>query len=360
MKSHNMYHNVWKRIVICILCAVLLVPAAGSFEGTHTAAAAQSKKNNKKKKKSDILILTKDDVHLEVGGTCRIRVKKTKLPVKWSISDRSVVRIRVFNNRTIMAYGEDIGTATVTAKVGGKKLRCTITVTDPIAEAEENMHWSDGTWKEECFYNGTGILMADLQAAMTQEVPKRAFLGKYPYLYIGASRTKNTARAVKDKKVYFYYCSGAGFRWFFLPIVRRTRTVVPALQMIRSYLEERPSGTVIIDLGGNDLTNIAAYIGFYRSLMNYYPCANFRFMGILPRAKGDPSNPARKAFNVRMSEEFPGQVIDLFDKVYHMSGFKTVDGVHYGKPLSRKVYKLVMNRLGRKIKINSKNGKVTG
>ena len=353
------YNRFWKRIVICVLCAVLMLSSAGTFGADHTAAAASSK-SKKNKKKANQLYLTKDDVHIQVGKTCRIRVKKTTLPVKWSTSDRSVVRIRVFNNRTVMAYGQEAGDAVITAKVGGKKLRCHVTVTDPIAEVEENMHWSDGTWQDECFYNGTGILMADLQAAMSQSVPTRAFLSRYPYLYIGASRTKNTARAVKDKKVYFYYCSGAGFRWFFLPIVRRTRTAVPALQMIRSYLEQRPSGTVVIDLGGNDLTNIEAYIGFYRSLMNYYPSAKFRFIGILPRAKGDPTNPARKAFNQRLSEAFPGQVIDLYDRVYHMSGFKTVDGVHYGKPLSRRIYRLIMNRLGRRVKVNAKNGKVTG
>ena len=132
----------------------------------------------------------------------------------------------------------------------------------------------------------------------------------------------------------------------------------PVLDMIRSYLQQKPTGTVIIDLGGNDLDNIEAYIGFYRTLLKKFPRATFWFMGVLPREKGDPSNSKRKAFSNRLAKELPGHVIDLYSKVYHMDGFTTKDGTHYNKRQSRKIYQMAMKKMGRNIKIDMKSGKV--
>lgn len=348
-------NRIWKRIILCLLCVMFLCPSLGSAGSYSVVSAAPSSKKKAKK-----ISLNMKSAQIVVGKARNLKVKNAQSAVKWTVSDKSVVRIKPFGKRILRVYGKREGTAVVTAKIGSKKKRCVVTVVSEDTIFQDGPAWNYGTWEDNCYYNGSGTALGDLDAVMMEDVLDIQILGRYPYLYIGASRTKNTARAVKDKKVFFYYCSGAGFYWFFNPIYKTSRIVIPALTIIRAYLYQRPSGTVVIDLGGNDVTNIEAYIGLYRSLMEYYPMADFRFMGILPRAKGDPTNNARKGFNLRLEEAFPWQVINLYSRVYRMPEFETVDGVHYGKKLSRKVYRLTMKALGRKIKVNLKNGKVTG
>ena len=351
--------RIWKRIILCLLCVMLLCPSWG-IAGSYSVVSVAPSPKKKAKKKTKKIFLNKKSARVAVGKACKLKVKNAQSVVKWSVNDKNVVRIKTFGKRILRIYGKREGTAVVTAKVGSKKMRCVVTVVSEDTILQDGPGWNYGTWEDNCYYNGSGTALGNLDAVMMEDVPYIQALGHYPYLYIGASRTKNTARAVKDKKVFFYYCSGAGFYWFFNPIYKTSRMVIPALTVIRSYLYQRPSGTVIIDLGGNDVTNIEAYIGLYRSLMEYYPMADFRFMGILPRAKRDPSNNDRKEFNLRLEAAFPGQVINLYGRVYRMPEFETVDGVHYGKILSRKIYVLTMKALGRKIRVNKKNGKITG
>ena len=353
-----------KRIIICILCAVLLIPSAGVCGINETVRAASLSRKTKKKKnlKTKKIELNKEVETVRVNHACKLKVKNTSHSVKWSCSNKKAVRIVAFGayKKILRVYGKEAGTAVITAKVGDKKLHCTILVTGSGDKNAGSAGWHNGTWSDDGYRNGSGTVLADYKSVLSEPVVARLSLKKYPYLYVGASRTKNTAKAVKDKKVYFYHCGGAGFSWFFKPITKSRKKVTPVLSVIRSYLAQRPAGTVIIDLGGNDTSNVEAYIGFYRCLEELYPSAKFRFMGILPRAKGDPTNSSRKAFNKRLAEAFPGQVIDLYNKVYHMHDFKTVDGVHYGKKLSRQIYKLAMEKLGRRVKVNMKTGKVTG
>jgi hypothetical protein len=218
--------------------------------------------------------------------------------------------------------------------------------------------WRKGTWKEDGYHNQDGELLADMSLALSCETDTVPNASSCPILYIGASRTKNTADAVKDKKVYFYYCGGAGFRWFFNPTFHYGRRIEPAFQVIRTYLARRPSGTVIIDLGGNDLSNIEAYVGFYRKLLSLYPEGKIWFMGVLPRKKGNATNSRRREFNMRLDRELPGHVINLYDWVYKQRDFKTKDGIHYYPRFSRKIYKKTMEKIGCKVTVNMKTGRV--
>ena len=218
--------------------------------------------------------------------------------------------------------------------------------------------WKNGTWEEDGYHDAKGRLLANMELALSNTDSVAGESADYPILYIGASRTASAAYAVRDSKVFFYHCGGAGFWWFFNKTYRSGKGKEPALQVIRTYLAGRPDGTVIIDLGGNDLYNIKVYIGFYRQLISRYPEAHFWFMGILPRAKTNKTNRARRKFNLRLAKEFPGQVINLYDWVYRQSDFKTKDGIHYYRKFTRKIYKKTMEKIGRKVTVNPRTGKV--
>ena len=224
---------------------------------------------------------------------------------------------------------------------------------------QQQDRWQKGTWEEDGYHDAKGRLLADMELALSNTDSVAGGSADYPILYIGASRTANTADAVRDSSVFFYHCGGAGFRWFFNKTYHGGKGKEPALQVIRTYLAGRPDGTVIIDLGGNDLYNIKVYIGFYRQLISRYPQAHFWFMGILPRAKTCRTNRARRKFNLRLAKEFPGQVINLYDWVYRQPDFKTKDGIHYYRKLSRKIYKKTMEKIGRKVTVNPRTGKVS-
>ena len=220
--------------------------------------------------------------------------------------------------------------------------------------------WHYGKWKNDCYYNGSGVKLGSFQAMMKKKLPKlKKLTSSQKILVIGASRVLGMKGAVKDSKVFFYGCGGAGISWFFEKIKKDT-VRQPALLVIRAFLKEQPRGKVIIDMGGNDLSNINAYIGFYRSLQRHFPKAKFYFMGILPRARGDRTNPERKKFNKRLTAEFSGSAIDLYDNVYHLKNFRTKDGIHYYKKQIRIYYKWMMKKIGRKVKVNPKTGKVKG
>lgn len=350
-------------LALFVFALVLALPggdAAHIAEAKKVSSSKKSKKSKKKKKKKTAIVLNKKRLTLRTGSSARLKVKrvKGKQKIKWSSSNTAVATVKGYGKYYATVTGRSVGTATITAKVAGKKLRCSVTVS-ATAKPSVDYSWSCGTWsKEDCYYNGSGVLLADFEEAMSKPVAIREKLKSYPYFYIGASRTRNTAKAVKDKKVYFYYCGGAGFKWLFHSKEKYGGVRQPAFDMIRSYLHQRPAGTVIIDLGGNDLDNIEAYIGFYRTLLKRFPRATFWFMGVLPREKGDPSNSKRKAFNDRLAKELPGHVINLYSKVYHMDGFKTKDGTHYYKLQSRKIYQMAMKKIGRSIKVDLKTGKV--
>ena len=358
--------RIIKHGLTLLICALIL--AGSAPEASHMAMAKSVSSSNKTAKKKAAkkkaakkkIELSKKKLTLKQGSKVRLRVKRTTEKVKWSTSNKSIVAVKGYGKQyaTVTAHGT--GTALITAKVAGKKLKCHVQVMAADAKVSvSNWSWTNGTWsKENCYVNAAGTTLADLSSELSKPAPVISKLKDYSYFYIGASRTKNTAKAVKDSKVYFYHCGGSGFDWFFQKKKKGSGVRQPALQMIRSYLDQRPSGTVIIDLGGNDLDNIEAYVGFYRTLLKTFPRATFWFMGILPREKGDPTNAARKAFNKRLEKEFPGHVVNLYDKVYHMKGFKTKDGTHYGKLMSRKIYQMAMKKMGRSILVDLKSGKV--
>ena len=72
---------------------------------------------------------------LEIGDTYRLSESEIGYEIELATSDHSVVRV---SGTTITAYGA--GTATVTVTAGGESVRINVTVSEPVAEPEVEIH----------------------------------------------------------------------------------------------------------------------------------------------------------------------------------------------------------------------------
>lgn len=70
--------------------------------------------------------LNKTKVLLEIGESYQLKVKNTTSKVKWSSSNKKVVKV---SSKGVLTP-KTVGTAKVTAKVNGKKYTCKVTVAD--------------------------------------------------------------------------------------------------------------------------------------------------------------------------------------------------------------------------------------
>lgn len=91
-----------------ILILTLFLPSVTPFSMTAKAAV---KLNTKKK-------------NISVGETYQLTVKGTTKKIKWSSSNSAIVKV----NQKGKITAKKSGTATITAKIGSKKLKCTVNV----------------------------------------------------------------------------------------------------------------------------------------------------------------------------------------------------------------------------------------
>lgn len=98
-----------KRRISILLAGVLLITVLG--DTVNTQAAAKERLNQTK-------------VTVTVGKSVTLKVKNTKKKVKWSTSNKKVATVSKKGKVT----GKKAGKATITAKVGGKKYTCKVTV----------------------------------------------------------------------------------------------------------------------------------------------------------------------------------------------------------------------------------------
>ena len=107
-----------KKTILMILAAILFSVSApaemlqNSFVITTEAAAPNAVTISAKKKT------------LYVGKSFTLKIKGTSKTVKWSSNNKSVATVSAKGKVT----AKKVGTATITAKVGGKKLNCKVTV----------------------------------------------------------------------------------------------------------------------------------------------------------------------------------------------------------------------------------------
>lgn len=98
--------------LVCVLAFCMCVPTSvGTQTGLITSVEAAVKLNASKRT-------------LVVGQTATLKVKGTSAKVTWSSSNKKVVSVTSKGR----IKGKAKGTATITAKVNGKKLKCRVTV----------------------------------------------------------------------------------------------------------------------------------------------------------------------------------------------------------------------------------------
>ncbi len=105
-----------KRMLIALLvaCSLLLVApvVAPVFEDAYTVEAASKKIN-------------KTNITIGIGSTYKLKIQNNKKKVKWSSSNSKIAKVS--KNGTVT--GVKKGKVTITAKVGNKKYKCKVKVT---------------------------------------------------------------------------------------------------------------------------------------------------------------------------------------------------------------------------------------
>lgn len=123
-------------LVFFIGCALTI----SAQQGTLEAHAASKVKINKTK------------AAISKGDTLQLRVTGTKKKAKWSSDKKSIATVSSKGKVT----GKKNGKATITAKVGGKKYTCKVTVTKPdykkLIVGMWEGRWIDGGYIELAFF----------------------------------------------------------------------------------------------------------------------------------------------------------------------------------------------------------------
>lgn len=100
-----------KKIIVILAMLAILIPLFGISAGTVTANAATVKLNATKKT-------------LLIGNTYKLKVKNATKAVTWTSSNPKIASV----SEKGLVTAKRAGTTTITAKVGKKKLTCTVKV----------------------------------------------------------------------------------------------------------------------------------------------------------------------------------------------------------------------------------------
>ena len=111
-----MNKNVIKRIMACGLALSMVITGGNLTAGSASAAKKKALKINKKK------------ITIQAGKTAQLSVSNAKKTVKWSTSNKKVVKITQKNGSKITIKGLKKGKATITVTVGKKKAVCRVVV----------------------------------------------------------------------------------------------------------------------------------------------------------------------------------------------------------------------------------------
>ncbi|MDY3917470.1 MAG: hypothetical protein SOZ59_00530 [Candidatus Limivivens sp.] len=189
---------------------------------------------------------------------------------------------------------------------------------------------ADGSMAVNCWV-GTQYVGEDGMA-----VPEAAAQGKL--IFVGDSRTVGMKESVGGKAVYIA-AGGEGYEWFL-------STGLPKLE---KQLAKYPLSRVVLNLGVNDLGNVADYCACYRELMKKYPDVSFYILSVNPMETKKSSvwnatNKMIRSFNKIMRTAFPENYLDCYAELVN-TGFKTVDGLHYTVDTYRKIYNFVVKAI---------------
>lgn len=123
---------------LCLLLSVALAATLSLMAMSDTAHAATGTAKPK---------LSKTSVSVYKGKTYTLKLKNAQSgkKVKWSTSNKKVVSVKQSGNKAVVK-GVKAGKATVTAKYGSKKYKCTVTVkSKPVALSKTSVSLKKGT-----------------------------------------------------------------------------------------------------------------------------------------------------------------------------------------------------------------------
>lgn len=123
---------------LCLLLSVALAATLSLMAMSDTAHATTGTAKPK---------LSKTSVSVYKGKTYTLKLKNAKSgkKVKWSTSNKKVVSVKQSGNKAVVK-GVKAGKATVTAKYGSKKYKCTVTVkSKPVALSKTSVSLKKGT-----------------------------------------------------------------------------------------------------------------------------------------------------------------------------------------------------------------------
>ncbi len=162
--------------------------------------------------------LNKSKLVLPIGQTYTLKVKNTAKKVKWSTSNKAIVKVKRGRLTPV-----SVGTAKVTAKVAGKKYTCKVTVAD---------------------YRGMSVEQQSVVSFALQYVGNR-------YRYGGTSLTKGTD------------CSGfvyAVYKNFGYKLQRTTYQQIASVKSVKKK-NIKPGDLVFYGSSKKNCSHVALYIG---------------------------------------------------------------------------------------------------
>lgn len=135
---------------------------------------------------------------------------------------------------------------------------------------------------------------------------------------------------------------GMGYSWY----------VSTAEPQLKAKLKKKPTATVVLNFGVNDVDNYDKYITKYRALMKAYPKARIYIMSVNPIDSkynwGWYSYSTMvskiKQFNQKMKAAFPDNYIDCYTYLTKEK-FTTVDGIHYNTSTYEKIYNYILTQV---------------
>lgn len=183
--------QVCKIVALCMVlfvgCAFTLPAATGTLE-SHAASKIK---------------LSKKKVSTNVGKSFTLKVKGTKKKVKWKSSNKKVATVSTKGK----VKAKKSGKATITAKVGNKKLKCKVIVYPNYKKIIANISlWSgtmQGDYVEWEFLNNGKYYFTRYYDQSTDD--RTSMSGKFRIsgnkLYIGTNESATIKSATKKKLV---------------------------------------------------------------------------------------------------------------------------------------------------------------
>lgn len=230
--------------------------------------------------------LNKTKKTIGVGDTYQLKVSGTKNKVKWTVKSSSIAKV----SSTGKVTGKKIGTTTVTAKVGSKKLTCKIIV-------HKHKYISKVTKKATCTKKGVKTYTCSCGKSYTKEIAKKEHVaGKY----IVTKKATKTEDGLKVKKC--VSCGKTMAQKTILSINKQKEQ-----EFVEKYLKDKKAKQVIIVKyeGGSNATlsfHQKDSKGLWSQILSTY--AYLGWNGINKQKEGDGKTPTgefdiKSAFGIK-------------------------------------------------------------